>query len=129
MVSEFCLSWWKSELERVKSQTQSEAPRTVGSVITVCGALISFPSGISSPCPTPCLVAHRPPPAETALPKNAIAAFKKGFSAAKDINIGRGEGMPRSKDEWEPIMRFWSERLSRRPMEGLYEVLSGTAPV
>lgn len=34
-------------------------------------------------------------------------------------------GMPASKEEWEPIMRFWSEKLRRRQAEGLYEVMSG----
>lgn len=40
----------------------------------------------------------------------------------------RGEGMPRSKEEFEPIMRFWSEQLGRRQMDGLYEVMSGMVP-
>ena len=36
--------------------------------------------------------------------------------------------MPRSRDEWAPIMEFWSQRLGRRaPQDSgdLYEVLSG----
>lgn len=37
--------------------------------------------------------------------------------------------MPRSREEWEPIMRFWSEKLSRRQVGGLYEVMSGATLV
>jgi hypothetical protein len=55
-------------------------------------------------------------------------AFKKTFETVVEVKIGGAEGMPRSKDEWEPIMRFWSEWLRRRWVDGLYEVLGGTTP-
>lgn len=125
VATELCISWWKSTLSNTRGQ-QDGNPISLGSVVTVCGPLLSFPTVLSSPCPTPILVAHRPPPAETALPPNALGAFRKGFSTIRDVSIGRGEGMPRSRDEWEPIMRFWSERLSRRPVDGLYEVVSAS---
>ncbi len=41
------------------------------------------------------------------------------------VNIGKGEGMPSSREEMKPLMRFWSEHLGRRQVEGLYEVMSG----
>ncbi len=47
-----------------------------------------------------------------------------GFSSVKDVKRN-GEGMPRSKDEWYPIMELWSERLGRRQLDGLYEVMKG----
>ena len=62
------------------------------------------------------------------VPGNALAAFRKGYADFSDVNLGGGEGMPRSKDEWEPIMRFWSQKLGRRQTQGLYEVMSGSAP-
>jgi hypothetical protein len=40
-----------------------------------------------------------------------------------------GMGMPVSKQEWDPIMRFWSQHLARRQVEGLYEVMSGSTSV
>ena len=52
--------------------------------------------------------------------------MKKGFTKVEEVQK-RGEGMPRSQVEFEPIMRFWSEHLARRQMEGLYEVMSGMA--
>ncbi|GJE93167.1 hypothetical protein PsYK624_093260 [Phanerochaete sordida] len=132
VAAEFALHWWRAELERTKviaADAPDREPRALASVVSVCGPLLSFPTALTKPCPTPVFVTHRPAPAESALPPNALSSFKKGFSAVKDVNMGRGEGMPRSKDEWEPIMRFWSERLSRRQMEGLYEVMSGAAPL
>lgn len=38
--------------------------------------------------------------------------------------MSKNGGMPASKEGWEPIMRFWSETVSRRQVEGLYEVMT-----
>ena len=132
VAAEFGLRWWRSELERTKilnADAPDQEPRALASIVTVNGSLLSYPNTLQRPCPTPVLVAHRPPPSESALPSNALAAFRKGYSTVIDANMGHGEGMPRSRDEWEPIMRFWSERLHRRQMEGLYEVMTGAAPI
>lgn len=99
-------------------------PRPLGSIITVAGPLLSYPT-LRNPCPTPLLIIHRPAPSGSALPSDAITSFKKGYSRMKSIDIGKGEGMPRSREEMEPLMRFWSEHLGRRQVEGLYEVMSG----
>lgn len=135
VAAEFGVRWWRAEQERTKTARITEgtgsideaaepAPRALGSIVTVCGPLLSYPT-LQPPCPTPVLLAHRP----SDLPPNALAAFKKAYANFSEVNMGRGEGMPRSRDEWEPIMRFWSERLARRQMEGLYEVMTGTAAV
>ena len=73
------------------------------------------------------LVYHRPETSESSLSTSAITAFKKAFEDVNEVRMKdkRVEGMPSSKDEWEPIMRLWSERLGRRQMEELYEVMSG----
>lgn len=107
---EFGLSWWRSE------------STSLGSLVTVSGPLLSYPTP-TNPCPTPVLVYRR-----TQAAAAEAAAFHKGFSHVKEVRKPGEEGMPRSKDEWEPIMRFWSERLTRRTGEGLYEVLSGIGP-
>ncbi|PCH37400.1 hypothetical protein WOLCODRAFT_84130 [Wolfiporia cocos MD-104 SS10] len=120
---EFGLRWWRAELEKQRSEPQ-HALHPLGSIVTVCGPLLSYPT-LSNLCPTPVLVFDRPPPAETALPSGVLTAFKKGYGHFKEAKMNGGDGMPRSKDEWEPIMRFWSEKLGRRQMEGLYEVMSG----
>ena len=74
-------------------------------------------------------LAHRPPPSEAALPKDALAAYKRAFqSVLEEKLISRHLGMPASKEEWEPIMRFWSEKLGRRKVSGLYEVMGGLVP-
>ncbi|RPD58608.1 hypothetical protein L226DRAFT_466458 [Lentinus tigrinus ALCF2SS1-7] len=136
VAAEFALKFWRTELSLQQKSLPSSgqdsfppianAPRALGSIVSVSGPLLSYPTS-PNPCPTPVLIFHRPPPAESALPSGAIAALKKGFAKVAEVKM-QGEGMPRSKDEFEPIMRFWSEQLGRRPMEGLYEVMSGVSP-
>ena len=131
---EFALKYWREELSAHQKLPTTPAgatpvpvalsgPRSLASVISVSGPLLSYPT-LSVPCPTPVLVFSRPPPAECALPSGALPALKKGFSRVEEVNMP-GEGMPSSKPEFEPIMRFWSEHLGRRQIDGLYEVMSG----
>ncbi|KIY69925.1 hypothetical protein CYLTODRAFT_392861 [Cylindrobasidium torrendii FP15055 ss-10] len=99
------------------------------SVVSVSGPLISFPT-LDKRCSTSVLIMHRPPPAEPSMPKDAITTLSKGFSAVSDKKLsGKRNGMPAAREEWMPIMRFWSTHLAKRQESGLYEVLSGTAPV
>ena len=134
VAAEFALKYWRTALSsHQKSPPPSGsapdagpsvlAPRTLGSVVSVSGPLLSYPT-LSERCPIPFLIFYRPPPAESALPPDAMTALAKGFIKLEEVKM-KGEGMPRSKEEFEPIMRFWSEYLGRRPMEGLYEVMSG----
>ncbi|KAK7678055.1 hypothetical protein QCA50_018996 [Cerrena zonata] len=144
VVAEFGLQWWKSEWAK---RTQSEkardrnvkdgkdisdpefTPRSLGTIVSVSGPLVSYPT-LTQLCSTPLLLAHRPSPSPEALPSNALTSFKRGYSQFIEVKLNaRGQGMLRGREEMEPVMRFWSERLSRRQVEGLYEVMSGTAPV
>jgi hypothetical protein len=128
--------WWREQLERSAVAANSNAsdgatvkpntPVALGSLVTVSGLLLSHPT-LSLPCPTPVLVFHRPASGEDsefALSAGDMVSYRKGFSQLKEVKLS-GIGMPRSRDEWQPIMEFWSQRLSKRPVEGLYEVLSG----
>ncbi|KAL0573900.1 hypothetical protein V5O48_008048 [Marasmius crinis-equi] len=101
----------------------------LGSVVSISGPLLSYPT-LSSPCPTPVLAVYRPPPAEPHFTSGDLTALKKAFGSIREGKMPpRGAGMPSSREEWEPIMRFWSERLSRRQVDGLYEVMSGITPL
>lgn len=100
--------------------------RPLGSIVSVSGPLLSYPT-LSKICETPVLIFYRSPPSDSALSSSAITAFKKAFKSVIEAKSGGAEGMPRSKDEWEPIMKFWSERLGKRQVDGLYEVLGGMA--
>ena len=112
---EFCLKWWK------------EHSQAFGSVVSISGPLLSYPT-ITPLCPTPLLIFHRNPPSDLHLSANAFTSFRKGFNFLKDVKK-QGEGMLRSKQEWTPIMEFWSQRLAKRQVGGLYEVMSGmTSP-
>ncbi|KAF7329778.1 Abhydrolase-2 domain-containing protein [Mycena kentingensis (nom. inval.)] len=91
---------------------------TLGSIVSISGPLLSYPT-LSTQSLTPILVAYRDSGSAE------LAAFKKGFARETEHKMAKDGGMPASKAEWEPIMRFWSENLGRRQVEGLYEVLSG----
>lgn len=113
MAAEFCLLRWKNQLAKHPDSFSSP----LGSVISVDGPMLSYPT-VKNLCPTPVFVFHRG--------SDMVVGFKKGFSHVRESKFA-GDGMPRSKAEWEPIMRFWSENLSRRQASGLYEVMSGSA--
>lgn len=96
-----------------------------GSIVTVSGPLLSYPT-LSTLSPTPILVAHRSPPSDMTLPRGAFTAFNKAFGSVTESKMeAKDMGMPASKQEWEPIMRFWSQHLAQRQVEGLYEIMSG----
>ncbi|KAI6132932.1 hypothetical protein EV401DRAFT_2053664 [Pisolithus croceorrhizus] len=124
---ESVISWWKCELSRTRKLPEDDdrggsVTRPIGSVVTVGGPLLSYPT-LEKPCPTRLLVFHR-----GSLCKSASTSFSKAFARVQEVerrNSGQDERMPCSKDEWEPIMRFWSEVLGRRTGEDLYEVMSG----
>ena len=136
-MAEFGLWWWREKqlLAARKGLSSSEMAVTLeipatsfGSITTISGPLLSFPS-LSTFSPTPLLAVSRLPPSELALAPNDISAFKRGFQVVRQVRYERQYGgMPESKTEWEPIMRFWSERLERRVEGevGLYEVVSGS---
>ncbi|KAF9011895.1 hypothetical protein BDQ17DRAFT_1345072 [Cyathus striatus] len=136
VAAEFGLHWWKKQLQvpfasptsqsnNVERRSPPPASSALGSIVTVSGPLLSYPT-MSTICPTPVLVTYRPPPGEPSMPPNAVAAFKKAYQPVFEEKLGTSrQGMPASKEEWEPIMRFWSEKLGRRRVDGLYEVMSG----
>ena len=124
VAAESAQKWWRRALQQQqKSDSMSTQQQPFGSVVSVGGPLLSYPT-LSTLCTTPILVFHRPSPAEPSLPKDALPAFRKGFTTVVDVQKS-GVGMPCSKDEWYPIMQFWSERLGRRQVDGLYEVMTG----
>lgn len=94
----------------------------LGSIVTVAGPLLSYPTP-SRRCPTPVLAFHRPVSETTKLSSGDLQAFRKGYEGVQEVRGTKGDGMPRSKEDWEPIMRFWNVNLSKRNSPGLYEVI------
>ncbi|KAF9078697.1 hypothetical protein BDP27DRAFT_1310031 [Rhodocollybia butyracea] len=128
---EFGIKFWREQLELGKKlipnsgETGTSTPTSLGSVVSISGPLLSYPT-LSALNPTPVIAVYRPPPAEPSLSPGDLTALRKAFSTVREVKLAiKGPGMPSSKDEWEPIMRFWSERLNRRQADGLYEVMSG----
>lgn len=126
VAAEACLQWWRRELELSSQSRMTDKEthvRPLGSLVIVSGPLLSYPT-LSKPCETPILVFRRP----RELKNGALDAFRKGFSRVKDVERA-GEGMPRAslREEWQPILEFWSEVLGWRPGDGLYEVTAKTS--
>jgi hypothetical protein len=116
---EFGIQYWRSQRSTHNSQKFA-----LGSIVTISGPLLSFPT-LSDLCPTPVLVFYRHSSKEGSFPSDAMTNFRRAYERVIEVKMGGvGEGMPRSKDEWEPIMRFWSEWLKRRPFDGLYEIVT-----
>ncbi|TFK19244.1 hypothetical protein FA15DRAFT_760156, partial [Coprinopsis marcescibilis] len=121
IAAELAIKFWKDQLSSSSSNT------SLGSLIAISAPLISHPT-LQTPSPTPVLFVHRPQPSDDALPPSTLGSYKKGFQTVTEVKLGANKsGMPSSREEMEPIMRFWSERLGKRRMDGLYEVMSGTA--
>jgi len=117
LAAELGLRWWSAH--------QGKPTDThFRSIVSVAGPLLSYPT-LSRPCPTPILVFHRPASEVTRLSSADLTSFRKGFTSVHEVKGNKREGMPSSKEEWEGIMWFWSERLSMRRVDGLYEVMSG----
>lgn len=124
---ECAVAFWKAQLQLQQAHGSSKAQspnHALGSVVSVCGGPLLH-HALSVQCPTPVLVLHRAPPSELVLSADALAGLHRFFEWVKDVRLGASGGMPRSREEWHPVMEFWSQRLGKRAAEGLYEVLSG----
>jgi len=134
------MAWWKAQRSVVESTARGGDPQNItssppslalGSVVSIAGPLLlQHALSPSSKCPTPLFLFHRSPPSTSS------SEAKRYFSTVREatfVDTKAGEYMPRSRDEWAPIMQFWSQRLTRRSpqadgVEGLYEILSSGLP-
>ncbi len=120
VAAETTLKWWTTSADR-------DHERALGSIVSVSGPLLSYPM-LETKCPTPALVFRRTRE-EGSMADSEVGTLKRGFEDLREIKVGSGQGMPRAKDEWEPVMRFWSERLQRRMISAgsgpVYEVVGG----
>lgn len=117
VASELALKVWK----------ESSQKDNLGSLVTISGPLLSYPTGVA--CATPLLIVYRPGSQESGLSNSDLTAFKKGFGdrIVEEKLRGEKEGMPSSREEWLPVMQFWSDVLSRRMQgQGLYQVVKPT---
>lgn len=102
----------------------------LGSVVSVCGPLLSTPS-VGAPnlaAKTPVLYVHRPPgftsvsedPKPPAALQKTFAPFSLRVIRAPFVRqrvseeSGTDQGMLANRQEWNEVMRFWAEHLKRR---------------
>ncbi|KZW02903.1 hypothetical protein EXIGLDRAFT_713813 [Exidia glandulosa HHB12029] len=100
---------------------QRAAP--LASVVSVCGPLLSFPT-LATPCTGTRVMVFDRVSAERSRRKvdEDARAWRKGFErVVVEVRQG-GEGMLRGREEWQPVMAFWSDVLAMRAPEGAYGV-------
>jgi pimeloyl-ACP methyl ester carboxylesterase len=86
--------------------------RRFGSVISICAPILSLPGTLSQ---TPALTFTRISPSSAAHQRLAND-LKKAFKDVEVVNGEKGKGgedMPRGRNEWEGIMRFWGNVLAK----------------
>ncbi|KAL8280142.1 hypothetical protein RQP46_007472 [Phenoliferia psychrophenolica] len=100
------------------------ASHDLGSVVTVSAPLLSHPTASYKSQTKALVVSHK---GEERM--IGIGSYRKGFENVQEVSLGRGEGMPRGRQEWEEIMRFWAANLGNRSAiefeKGVYEVRGG----
>ena len=111
----------------------------LGSIVSVHGPLLSLPSNTASKIPTPVLYVTRP--IGSTKQQQPVSALERGYTRVQVAKLTGKPGeisMPRNKEEWQPIMEFWSEMLRQQNAwelgktgEEVYEVKSGkdTVPI
>lgn len=94
-------------------RSAANAP-SLGTIVSVHGPLLSLPSSSTSKVPSVVKYVSR---GNSTSKSSDISALERVYTRVEaDALPGRpGEvGMPRDRKEWEPIMRFWSERMRTR---------------
>jgi len=117
VASELALRWWRTQ--KVDKERQ---PIAFGSVATVSGPLLSYPTiSQDARCSSPLLFLHWSN--DSQIKADDSRAFTKAFTTVNDIKAPGNGGMPRLQDEWLPVMKFWSEVMGKREMSGTYKVI------
>lgn len=116
---------------------KSKFQNHLGSIVTISGPLLSSPtsSNTANQTSTPLLYFS----GRSSKRLSHLTALKRAYSSVETYESqsqSSGPSMPRNKQEWEPIMRFWSERMKRKMKWELqaeagdgqiYEISKGTA--
>lgn len=117
--------------EKEDNDGDSKRINRLGSVVSISGDLYSTPSVGAKDIggETPVLYFHRPRPSSNSAPPPPPSWLKRTFAhpqtisakfspvAAQQDEKGRDIRMPEGREEWEGVMRFWSEVLVRPGME------------
>ncbi|ODO11101.1 hypothetical protein I350_01703 [Cryptococcus amylolentus CBS 6273] len=86
--------------------------KRLGSIVSVCAPLITHPTSPLN-IPTPVLAFTRQP-AQSAAHQKSLNTLKRAFREVEVAHgTGGGEGMPRGKDEWYSVMKFWGQVLGK----------------
>ncbi|WRT68587.1 uncharacterized protein IL334_005565 [Kwoniella shivajii] len=118
---ELGLSIGKNPLTISTSAVESEGKggKRFGSITSICANLLTHPTS-SLNIPTPVCYFTRTSP-KSSIHEKSVNVLKRAFREVQIVTPkgsgGGGEDMPRSKDDWYGIMKFWSQVLGRKSDE------------
>ncbi|WVN86233.1 uncharacterized protein L203_101394 [Cryptococcus depauperatus CBS 7841] len=108
MALELGLDIGKSSLKAWRGEDE----KRLGSIVSICAPLLSHPND-SLNIATPVLYFARQSP-QSAVYRNHLSALKKAFKQVETVHGGGvGEDMPRGREEWWGVMRFWGQVLGK----------------
>ncbi|WVW85426.1 hypothetical protein I302_107464 [Kwoniella bestiolae CBS 10118] len=92
-----------------------DGDRRLGSIISICASLLTHPtSTLNIQTPLCYFTRHSP---QSAIHQKSVTILKRAY---KDVEVihgsggGGAEAMPRNKEEWYGIMKFWGQVLGRK---------------
>ncbi|KAK6910846.1 hypothetical protein I204_03121 [Kwoniella mangroviensis CBS 8886] len=93
--------------------TGQDPPKRFGSIVSICASILTHPtSTLNIQTPVCYFTRHSP---QSAIHQKNLNVLKRAY---KDVEVvqasGDNEQMPRNKDEWYGIMKFWGQVLGRK---------------
>ncbi|OCF39108.1 hypothetical protein I317_07091 [Kwoniella heveanensis CBS 569] len=118
MVLELALDTGKNAITTTATKEQGEETHLnsrFGSAVSICAGLLTHPTTDLN-LNTPICYFTRLSPKSSVYSKQ-LTPIKRAFREVAVIQgsaAGAGEGMPRGRDEWFGIMKFWAQVLARK---------------
>lgn len=145
-ILEGSVAWMRERRRKWHQQASSSsasAPPKLGSLVSIHGSLLSLPTFTDGPLATPVLFLA---PSSGPTAERRLREVRRAFAHVEHVATkGQEVGMPASKEEWDPIMRFWSKVVAQRSrfeldaaeaaakgeadgQQQVYQVVPSTAP-
>nr|KIR49436.1 hypothetical protein I312_01591 [Cryptococcus bacillisporus CA1280] len=100
----------------LKTNGEKDNGKRLGSIISICAPLLTHPASPLN-VSTPVLYFTRQS-AQSAVQQKSVSGIKRGYREVQvvqggGVGGGKGEDMPRGKEEWYGVMKFWGQVLGK----------------
>ncbi|KIR54686.1 hypothetical protein I315_02567 [Cryptococcus gattii Ru294] len=100
----------------LKTNGEKDNGKRLGSIISICAPLLTHPASPLN-VSTPVLYFTRQSP-QSAIQQKSVSGIKRGYREVQvvqggGVGGGKGEDMPRGKEEWYGVMKFWGQVLGK----------------